>query len=118
MWKRKIIDKYGDYYVGQFKDSHQEGEGKIVYTSPHFYYLQDNMISYYEGSWKNGEENGYGCYSLNDNVQIKGHWNGKGLCRGKTIKFQKRIYESDFNLFQYDGKGKLIYKKGSYCEGE
>ena len=54
MWKGKIIDENGNYYISQFIDNSTEGEGIKVFTA-----IPPGNLSQFEGCWKIEIENSY-----------------------------------------------------------
>ncbi|KAF0978406.1 hypothetical protein FDP41_002226 [Naegleria fowleri] len=106
----KYADRKGPTYVGNIENNRFNGHCKITWD--------DGSI--YEGEVKNGLRDGYGIYTSGDLLsKYEGYWK-QGQRHGKGIMYYSadEKYEGNFTNNKRDGYGVMHYKSGNYYEGQ
>ncbi|KAG2392479.1 hypothetical protein C9374_012731 [Naegleria lovaniensis] len=106
----KYADRKGPTYVGSIENNCFNGPCKITWD--------DGSI--YEGEVKNGLRDGYGTYTSGDLLsKYEGYWK-QGQRHGKGIMYYSadEKYEGNFTHNKRHGYGVMHYKSGNYYEGE
>ena len=95
-------------YIGNIVNKKRNGQGKLI--------LSDQTC--YEGNFKNGLYDGYGCYKTKNYIYKGEFLSGKKQGKGKLENFiNKSIYEGEFKNDLKDGYGEEKYPDGSVYKG-
>ena len=100
----KHIFPNGNYYIGQYKDSMQNGKGILYYK---------NGKIKYEGDFKNNVPDGNGKYIWENGNYYIGPWI-KGVKHGKGKLYYENNnirYDGEYKMDLFDGYGKYIETK-------
>jgi hypothetical protein len=105
---RGVLISSSFIYEGHWNNNQRHGLGRLI--------LANGDV--YEGSWVNDKRHGFGVSWSNSSEGYVGDWEDD-IFHGKGTEINTRVvYEGDFVNGVKVGKGKFVYKDGSYYEGE
>ena len=100
----------GYYYIGEIENGEPNGEGA--------YYSPGDSLSR-EGTFKDGELNGYGTTYVKGEKSHEGYYvNGERSGKGVLYALGKKMYEGDFHHDTRNGKGTQWWLDGSKYVGD
>ena len=97
------------YYIGEFKNKKEDGQGTYVWNSG----------DKYTGEWKNGQRTGQGTYIWSNGDKYSGDYiNGDMHGQGTLVWANGDRYDGDFKLNIRDGQGTLTWVNGNKYSGQ
>jgi len=97
------------YYIGEFKNKKEDGQGTYVWNSG----------DKYTGEWKNGLRTGQGTYIWSNGDKYSGDYiNGDMHGQGTLVWANGDRYDGDFKLNIRDGQGTLTWVNGNKYSGQ
>lgn len=97
------------YYIGEFKNKKEDGQGTYVWNSG------DKYI----GEWKNGNRTGQGTFIWTDGAKYSGDYlDGERTGKGKINYSDGGKYTGDFLKGERHGKGTLTWPNGEKYDGD
>jgi hypothetical protein len=105
----------GNIYVGLFKATKRDGQGKMVYNIPD---ESEYYTGTYIGEWKRNKRQGQGTMKYDSGNSFTGKWMQDKLEYGEFTEADGTKYIGQFNDNQYNGIGQLHLLNGVIVEGE
>ena len=104
--------KFGDNYVGQFKDGEFSGQGTYAWVT------KDKKGAKYVGRFKNDKYHGQGTYIFADGAKYVGRFkDGKFHGQGTYTGADGRRYVGEWKDDKFHGRGTFNYPDGRVEEG-